>query len=601
MAFNPNLFALNEDEYYRKRNAMPDGVPDYSTGKIIEENGTRLFEWNGNRYPISADNSVQLPGKRIGQSEFLPTDNIGLDERLGTYYNVRTKRPLFKVGESPINIDPFDPSFPKAYYSYLMGGEKPQPQGDVIDSKFDQYMSGGQSTPTEPSSPQNPAAPSSIPYRNVPIAQATKPPMSKNADGTIVYPFFDKNTGRWNWGPDGTLPQGTQVPNSQSDYIRGYNTQGSEPVPSSQTVGPVQPAAQPQQIISGTSETKPLQPKDDVQKTFDDYMDIFTRTLEKPNKDTKGQKRNATVAAVNALGQMLRVIAQQNRMNEVDSPAFNIADPSAFRAMERYEKINEQYRQDKDKYDERMRQATQDAFKYAYMDEKDRTAYQRALEEEQRQNAEWNRRFGVQNEAATDADLRNFDQQKELVGMQQDWQKELAALNHKYNMGEIYARMDAQTKQNAGEGMRKVIEEQMKLAGENVPVIDPKTGKSLVIPKDLYFDLAAKIAQNPSDPTSQSLVDALGPDYEQNKIIINTLIAAEWSKYYDPVYDAGGNFIGYNPKGTTGGGTPGSWTGGGSAPTQQTPQSTTTTPTTQAYPWATPADTVQPEKQWWEK
>ena len=110
---------------------------------------------------------------------------------------------------------------------------------------------------------------------------------------------------------------------------------------------------------------------------------------------------------------------------------------------------------------------------------------------------------------------------------------------HGYDMEKFNAAKSAAEKAGA------VTENEMKLAGENVPVIDQKTGRSLIIPKELYWDIYQKIMNNPSSELDKQMQQLEGADYEQSKNIINGLIASKFQDYYEPKYDSAGQFQGW--------------------------------------------------------
>lgn len=333
-----------------------------------------------------------------------------------------------------------------------------------------------------------------------------------------------------------------------------------KPLPAVVTPNPTtEPKQQPNNPSTGEAQ------KDDPMAGYEEYMRLFKNTLPaEPVKDKKRQQQLAIVAGINALGQGLRQVINLNDRNKYMSPINPQADPTALQALAEYEKLNDEYLQRKDRYDMQKQQSMQEALRYAYMDETQREQYKKQLElQNKSQEFQANENDKEQKARAALYAQQKQDQaerDKTLYGYDQD----KMAQAHKYDADLIWQRFAADKKlldekigKDKSDAYSGAMAAMMKdAAGENLPVVDQKTGQSVIIPKDIYFDIAQKIAKNPLDPIAAKMIDKLGPDPEQNKQILNTLIASEWQKYYEPVYDSANNLSGFR---MLGGGQGASW------------------------------------------
>lgn len=298
---------------------------------------------------------------------------------------------------------------------------------------------------------------------------------------------------------------------------------------------PTQPASQTE-----TTPTATQPQKNDLESGYENYLKLFEKTLgDKPELDTKRRNQLAMVAGINALGQALKQIVDYTGRTKFGSPINPQQDNLTPALLGQYEKEMQDYLQRKDKYDMMKTAAMQDAFRYAYGDEQ----YRKQVDDR------W-KMYDAEKQDRADENAANRKFQTDLYGqkvadeqaMYDQQVKDQAARDktlHGYDMEKFNAAKSAAEKAGA------VTENEMKLAGENVPVIDQKTGRSLIIPKELYWDIYQKIMNNPSSEYDKEKQRLEGADYEQSKNIINGLIAAEFQKYYEPKYDSTGQFQGW--------------------------------------------------------
>ena len=349
--------------------------------------------------------------------------------------------------------------------------------------------------------------------------------VSVPSDKTTIPSVYDLNTGYIIGSPgDIEVRQGKRKPYTETPQQPGSPKQSP----------PTQPP---------TTQPPVSQPKQDGKLSgLEDYLQYFQKTLgDAPELDTKKRNQLAMVAAINALGQGLRQVVDYTGKVKHGAPINPQQDNLTGGLLSMYDKEMKEYEQRKDRYDLQKTNTMQDAFKYAYGDEKAREQYEKQLDLLGRQQgfAAEKAQQEAENRAALQKDKQGFDAAKLEYQRQADLDK--LKTKYGYDVDLLNRRLSADAAKNAAD----VIEDQLKLAGDNIPVIDQKTGQSLVIPKELYWDVYQKIMNNPSAEMKKQMVQLMGADYQTSKQIVNGMIASEYRKYYEPQYDAAGQFQGW--------------------------------------------------------
>ena len=364
---------------------------------------------------------------------------------------------------------------------------------------------------------------------------------------------------RWDNSDPGRYTPDILAPESQ--YIRDAlnidrDTQRPQVVNPNAPTPPAQMSPRYVSPTANPSYEKPAteQPKQDGKLSgLEDYLQYFQKTLgDAPELDTKKRNQLAMVAAINALGQGLRQVVDYTGKVKHGAPINPQQDNLTGGLLSMYDKEMKEYEQRKDRYDLMKTNTMQDAFKYAYGDEKAREQYEKQLDLLGKQQEFAKEQLGKQqefasekaqqeaeNRAALQKDKQGFDAAKLEYQRQADLDK--LKTKYGYDVDLLNRRLSADAAKNAA----NVIEDQLKLAGDNVPVIDQKTGQSLVIPKELYWDVYQKIMNNPSAEMKKQMVQLMGADYQTSKQIVNGMIASEYRKFYEPQYDAAGQFQGW--------------------------------------------------------
>jgi hypothetical protein len=272
---------------------------------------------------------------------------------------------------------------------------------------------------------------------------------------------------------------------------------------------------------------------------YEEYMKIFKNTLPaEPELDKKKRNQLATVAAINALGQMIRQVVDYHYGAKHGSPINPEPNVTTQQLLAQYEKEHDEYQQRKDRYDLMKTNTMQNAFKYAYGDEQYQRKYNDtlAMMNQRATNAEELQK----NKAGYNAALMGAKHELGDETMKDKQANDLEKMKKKYGYD-----LDLLGKRIGAENARaadKVVTDQFKLAGDNVPVVDQQTHATLTIPKELYFDVYQKIMNHPTAEISKRMKDLVGANYEQSKQIVDGMIASEYQKYYKPIYDATGKF-----------------------------------------------------------
>lgn len=353
--------------------------------------------------------------------------------------------------------------------------------------------------------------------------------------------------------PDAPVPPEVMYPNVGNDYPPGVvpnQVTNMRPRPAQVTPQPstAQPSTSQQQSGSQSQQTTTetqTQTTDGkpVLNNYEDYLKLFQQTLgNAPELDKKRRNQLAIVAGINALGNAIKQVVNLHDRNKYGSPATPQVDQLTPALLSQYEKEYQDYMQRKDRYDLQKTNTMQEAMRYAYGDEQQRKASEERWKlygEEKKDRAD---------ERASDRKFQKdlYEQkikdEKAMYDQQVKDQATRDEILHGYDMEKFNSAKNAAEKSNA------VAENELKLAGENVPVIDQKTGRSIIIPKELYWDIYQKIMNNPTSELDKQMQKLDGADYEQSKNIINGLIAAEYQKYYEPKYDSAGQFQGWMMK-----------------------------------------------------
>ena len=356
--------------------------------------------------------------------------------------------------------------------------------------------------------------------------------------------------------PDMLSPEGKYI----RDALEITPGSGITPVQVQNPNAPQPPAQlQPRtgQPTTAFDEKNAPTPQENQQSSYQNYLDLFQQTLPKePQPDSKRRNQLAMVAGINALGQALKQVVDFTGRQKYGSPINPQNDPTALQALSQYEKLDQEYKQRKDRYDLQKTNTMQQALQYAYGDEKAREQYEKQLDLLNRQqdfstkqtDKEINARkelFNAQKDAQAKAADIDYERDLKKMEAQYGFSSKLIGENLAADMALLAAKTDPAT----SDAYTKALMDMRKsLAGEDVPVVDQATGTQYTLPKELYFDVAQKIMKNPLDPITRQLISQLGPEPEQNKTIINTLIASEWQKYYEPVVDSAGNQVGFRMK-----------------------------------------------------
>ena len=349
----------------------------------------------------------------------------------------------------------------------------------------------------------------------------------------LDYRWDNSDPGRYT--PDFLSPEG--------QYIRDALNINRDTQPLQVATTPTQPptAMQPRPVsqpnATPTGDEMPQPIAENKQSGYEDYLKLFEKTLgDKPELDTKKRNQLAPVALINSLGQALRQVVDFTGKSKYGSPINPQQDNLTPGLLAQYEKESQDYQQRKDRYDLQKTNTMQQALQYAYGDEKAKDQYEKQLDLLGRQQefsaAQTDKELGARKDLYGAQVKNTKDQYDQQVRDQVARDEKL----HGYDMEKLRAAKTAAD---------KVVGDELKLAGENVPVIDQKTGQPLVIPKELYWDVYQKIMNNPSDQMKQMMMGLEGATYEQSKQIVGGMIASEYRKFYEPQYDTTGKFEGW--------------------------------------------------------
>lgn len=280
-----------------------------------------------------------------------------------------------------------------------------------------------------------------------------------------------------------------------------------------------------------------------------DYLKMFQQFLTPPVEDKAKQNRLKTAAALNALGNALVNVMNMTQFGQ--APVAVKTDNSAMAyPLAQAEQLRQEYVQQKNLYDQMNLRLMGDAVQMQRQDKRwdkaDQMQRERWDKEDAIRKEGWDRQA---QEAQKDRDFRAQQMETEYAKRAELYDKqfknELSILDkrHQYEVDEIGKRYGAAAAAAAANIGEKAF-----------PVIDHATGKTVILPPELYWDVMSKELQKQNKDIAEWVTSA---DYNATDNSANAIVAESWSKHYDPVYDAAGNVTGFKPK--SGASTGGSW------------------------------------------
>lgn len=285
----------------------------------------------------------------------------------------------------------------------------------------------------------------------------------------------------------------------------------------------------------------PQQPAQTQPNGYEEYMKYFSKTLPaEPKLDTKRRNQLAAVAAINALGQMVKQVVDLHGRSKYGAP-ITAQQPSTATPilLSQYEKERDDYLNRKDKYDYMKMNTMQDAFKYAYGDERDRENYQQqwALLQEQhrlagqREDKEIAARkelYGDQAEAQAKRDVQQHE--NDLAKLRKNWEYEKDLIEQRNN--------DALNILKEKAGVQAAVKTAAQLAKKSLLVTDTDPNNPITIPPQIYMDVLQKqiALQNQDFTTFLTSVD-----FNATQNAGDIMVARYWKDFYKPIYDKNGN------------------------------------------------------------
>jgi hypothetical protein len=319
-----------------------------------------------------------------------------------------------------------------------------------------------------------------------------------------------------------------------------------------QPAGQITPLTPAQPGVVARNTTTPTQPTTTSTnpnvKGYENYLDIFKNTLpDEPQPETKRRKQLATVAAINALGQALKQVVDYTGNVRHGAPINPQNDPTTLQALSQYEKLDQEYKNRKDRYDLTKMNTLQEAFKYAYGDEKQREQYENQLNllgkqneymtgREEQQSANEIAKLGEANKLVTERD--KTQQGYDLDKIQKQYENESKLIGQR--------NQDALDLVKERYGLQSAAKAATQLASKSLQVVDEDPDKPVTIPPQIYLDILQKQIGLQNQDFTEFLTST---DFNATNNAGDIMVARYWKDFYTPVYDAEGNVVSFQSKG----------------------------------------------------
>ena len=307
------------------------------------------------------------------------------------------------------------------------------------------------------------------------------------------------------------------------------------------------PVSQPN--ATGDEMPQPVAEKKD-NTGYEDYLKIFQNTLPKePTLDTNKRKQLATVAAINALGGMLKNVIDLQGGSKQGSPIAVRQDAATPVLLSQYEKMGDEYQQRKDRYDLMKTNSMQQALQYAYGDEKAREQYEKQLDllnrSQQFQGAQTDKEIAAreklaktQAEQVSARDDKQYTQDLEKLKKNFEYESQLIAQRNN----------DALNALKEKYGMQQAAKTATELAKKSLVVTDEDPNKPITIPPQIYLDVLQKQIGLQNQDFTEFLTST---DFNATNNAGDIMVARYWKDFYTAVKDKDGNVVAFQPKGAS--------------------------------------------------